>query len=193
MPKTKQFDEAIVLEKARNVFWKKGYNGTSMDELVKATGLSRSSIYDSFGDKHGLYLRALQQYQQQQRQLIVNSIPPNVSARKKIGWIFQNSIKQLLGDRQRKGCFMVNTTTELSNIDNAMNKIVNANFEAMEDLFYTLVKEGQDAGDIKKTFKARALARNLFSSFNGLTIIGQTRPDKEILEDIAKIALSVLD
>ena len=88
---------------------------------------------------------------------------------------------------------MVNTTTELSNVDNTMNKIVNANFEAMEDLFYTLVKEGQDAGDIRKTFKARALARNLFSSFNGLTIVGQTRQDKEVLEDIAKIALSVLE
>jgi TetR/AcrR family transcriptional regulator, transcriptional repressor for nem operon len=192
MPKTKQFDEAAVLEKARNVFWKKGYNGTSMDELVKATGLSRSSIYDSFGDKHGLYMKALQHYQQEKRQSLVEGIPA-LSSRKKIGWIFQNSIVQALGDRQRKGCFMVNTTTELANIDSSMNKIVNANMEAMEEIFYSLVKEGQAAGDINKKFSAKALARNLFSSFNGLTIIGQTRPDKELLEDIAKVALSVLD
>ena len=193
MPKTKQFDEAAVLEKARNVFWKKGYNGTSMDELVKATGLSRSSIYDSFGDKHGLYMKALQHYQQEKRQSLVEGIPSAFSSRKKIGWIFQNSIAQALCDRQRKGCFMVNTTTELANIDSSMNKIVNANMEAMEEIFHTLVKEGQAAGDINKKFSARALARNLFSSFNGLTIIGQTRPDKELLEDIAKVALSVLD
>ena len=193
MPKTKQFDEAAVLEKARNVFWKKGYNGTSMDELVKATGLSRSSIYDSFGDKHGLYMRALQHYQLEKRQSLVEGIPPALSSRKKIGWIFQNSIAQALGDRQRKGCFMVNTTTELANIDSSMNKIVNANMEAMEEIFYSLVKEGQAAGDITKKFSAKALARNLFSSFNGLTIIGQTRPEKELLEDITKVALSVLD
>lgn len=193
MPKTKQFDEAAVLEKARNVFWKKGYNGTSMDELVKATGLSRSSIYDSFGDKHGLYMKALQHYQQEKRQSLVEGIPSAFSSRKKIGWIFQNSIAQALCDRQRKGCFMVNTTTELANIDSSMNKIVNANMEAMEEIFHTLVKEGQAAGDINRKFSARALARNLFSSFNGLTIIGQTRPDKELLEDIAKVALSVLD
>lgn len=193
MPKTKQFDEAAVLEKARNVFWKKGYNGTSMDELVKATGLSRSSIYDSFGDKHGLYMKALQHYQQEKRQSLVEGIPSAFSSRKKIGWIFQNSIAQALCDRQRKGCFMVNTTTELANIDSSMNKIVNANMEAMEEIFHTLVKEGQAAGDINKKFSAKALARNLFSSFNGLTIIGQTRPDKELLEDIAKVALSVLD
>jgi TetR/AcrR family transcriptional repressor of nem operon len=193
MPKTKQFDEAAVLEKARNVFWKKGYNGTSMDELVKATGLSRSSIYDSFGDKHGLYMRALQHYQQEKRQSLIEAIPPALSSRKKIGWIFQNSIAQAVGDRQRKGCFMVNTTTELANIDSSMNKIVNANMEAMEEIFYSLVKEGQAAGDINKKFSAKALARNLFSSFNGLTIIGQTRPDKELLEDITKVALSVLD
>ncbi len=193
MPKTKQFDEAAVLEKARNVFWKKGYNGTSMDELVKATGLSRSSIFDSFGDKHGLYMKALQHYQQEKRQSLVEGIPSAFSSRKKISWIFQNSIAQALCDRQRKGCFMVNTTTELANIDSSMNKIVNANMEAMEEIFHTLVKEGQAAGDINKKFSAKALARNLFSSFNGLTIIGQTRPDKELLEDIAKVALSVLD
>ena len=56
MPKTKQFDEAEVLEKAKELFTEKGYNGTSMDDLVQVTGLSRSSIYDTFGDKHGLFL-----------------------------------------------------------------------------------------------------------------------------------------
>ena len=62
MPKVKQFDEAEVLKKAKAVFTEKGYNGTSMDDLVQATGLSRSSIYDTFGDKHGLFLKTLDQY-----------------------------------------------------------------------------------------------------------------------------------
>jgi TetR/AcrR family transcriptional regulator, transcriptional repressor for nem operon len=193
MPKTKQFDEAAVLDKARDVFWKKGYNGSSMNELVKATGLSRSSIYDSFGDKHGLYTKTLQHYQESQRKMMLEAMPAHLSARKKIAWLFNNNIAESLGDRQRKGCFILNTTTELANVDNSMNRFVNSNMEAMEELFYLMVKEGQAAGDIGKRFIARALARNLFSSFSGLKVIGQTKPDKASLEEIVKVALSVLD
>ncbi|HLG41352.1 MAG TPA: TetR/AcrR family transcriptional regulator [Chitinophagaceae bacterium] len=193
MPKTKQFDEIVVLDKARDVFWKKGYNGTSIDDLVQATGLSRSSIYDSFGDKHGLYIKALKQYQQSQRQMMLEGMPANLTAKKKITWLFQNNIAESLGDRQRKGCFILNTTTELANVDSSLNSFVNTHLEAMEELLLTLIREGQAAGDIGKKFTARALARNLFSSLNGLKIIGQTRPHKQILEDIAKVALSVLD
>src|SRR4030095_3759994 len=193
MPKTKQFDEVKVLNKAKDLFWKKGYNGTSIDELVQATGLSRSSLFRSFGDKHGLYLKTLKRYQQSQISLLQEGLPVNLSARKKITWLFQHYIAESLGDKNRKGCFILNTTTELANMDSRLSNFINAHLEAMEDLFYTLVKEGQVAGEITKKFTAKAMARNLFSSLNGLIIIGQTKPDKQMLEDIAKVALSVLD
>lgn len=193
MPKTKQFDEADVLQKARSVFWKQGYNGTSMDELVQATGLSRSSIYDTFGDKHGLYIAALKSYRDQQYQLMINRIPANLSPRKKIEWMFKNSIAAALDDRQRKGCFMLNTTTELANVDNSINKIVCSNMTMMEELFEGFVKDAQAQGEISKRFSPKALARHLFSSFNGLTVVGQTRPDKAALDDIMKVSLSVFD
>lgn len=193
MPKAKQFDEAEVLQKARNVFWKQGYNGTSMDELVKATGLSRSSIYDTFGDKHGLYLRALKAYMDQQYGHMIEKIPSTLTPRKKIEWLFKNVIATALDDRQRKGCFIVNTTTEMANVDNSINKIVSDNMAVMEDFFASLVKEGQASGEISKQFTVKALARHLFSSFNGLTLVGQTRPDKSTLDDILKVSLSVLN
>jgi TetR/AcrR family transcriptional regulator, transcriptional repressor for nem operon len=193
MPKTKQFDEAAVLDKARDVFWKQGYNGSSMEELVKATGLSRSSIYDSFGDKHGLFTKTLEHYRQAQQQLMQEGMPPGFSARKRIGWLFQNNIAESLGDRQRKGCFILNSTTELANMDNSINKFVVSNMAAMEELLYKWVKEGQADGSISKKFGARALARNLYSSFNGLKVVGQTKPDKAALDEIMKVALSVLD
>lgn len=193
MPKTKQFDEAAVLQKARNVFWKQGYNGTSMDQLVKATGLSRSSIYDTFGDKHGLYIASLNAYKNEQYREMIATIPATLSARKKIEWLFRSNVNSSLDDRQRKGCFMLNTTTELANIDNSVNKIVCNNMSAMEELFTSLVKEGQVKGEINKRFTAKALGRHLLSSFNGLTLSGQTKPDKSMLEDIVRISLSVLD
>lgn len=193
MPKTKQFNEADVLQKARSVFWKKGYNGTSMDELVKATGLSRSSIYDTFGDKHGLYVKALKDYKKLQHEQLVAAIPANLSPRKKIEWVFKNNLAQALEDRQRKGCFMLNTATEMGNVDGCINRIVCDNMCAMEELFYGLIKEGQVNNEITNRFSTKALARHLLSSFNGLTITGQTRPDKSTLEDILKVSLSVLN
>jgi TetR/AcrR family transcriptional regulator, transcriptional repressor for nem operon len=192
MPKTKQFDEMEVLERARNVFWKKGYNGTSIDELVQATGLSRSSIYTFFTDKYGLYTKTLQQYQLTQQQLMLQQMPAGLSGKKKIYWFFKNSIATSISDKQRKGCFILNCTTELANIDNGIKRFVVANMEAMEAQILAWVKEGYTDGSIQKKFSAKALARNLYSSFNGLTLMGQTKPDKETLEDIVEVALSVL-
>ena len=193
MPKTKQFDEQEALQKARDVFWEKGYNGTSMDELVQATGLSRSSIYDTFGDKHGLYLRALEQYSQEQRQMLCEKMPAQLSGRKKIERFFHYTQQNALQDKYRKGCFLLNSTTEMANQDDATNAMAGSNLDWMEELLYGWVKEGQASGDISKKFSARAIARHLNSSLNGLRVVAQTRPEKKNLDDIVRLALSVLD
>src|SRR5690242_11014867 len=99
MPKTKQFDENEVLRKARNVFWEKGFNGTSMDELVRATGLSRSSIYDTFGDKHGLFVRSIQLYGQEEREALSKFMKNDFSPKKKIHLLFKRMIRDILEDK----------------------------------------------------------------------------------------------
>jgi TetR/AcrR family transcriptional regulator, transcriptional repressor for nem operon len=193
MPKAKQFDEANVLQKARDVFWKKGYNGTSMDELVKATGLSRSSIYATFTDKHGLYQKTLQHYQLTQQEQLITAVSQNINGRKKIECFFKKAVEDSLNDKQRKGCFMLNSTTELANIDKTVSKTALDNMDAMESMFQTWVKEGQTSGDISKRFTARAIARHLFSSINGIKLVAQTKADKATLQDILQLSLSVLD
>ncbi len=193
MPKAKQFNEGEVLQKARDVFWKQGYNGTSMDELVKATGLSRSSIYDTFGDKHGLYVKSLKYYSEAQTEKLLIELPSGLSSRKRINWFFQHHIDVSLTDPNRKGCFMLNSTTELANLDNSINQLAVDNMDQMEALFLSWIKEGQANGEISKRFKAKALSRHLFNCINGLKVIGQTKPDKSTLEDIVKVSLSVLD
>lgn len=193
MPKTKQFDVSTVLQKAGDVFWEKGYNGTSMDELVTATGLSRSSIYDTFGDKHGLYLKALEHYRQTQNSMIDQWIPPALPARKKITLFLQKSIQASLSDDKQKGCFLLNTTTELANVDSHVQEMVANNMDTMEQLFLRWAKEGQASGDISKRFSAKAIARHLFCTLNGIKIVAQVKPDKASLQDILQVALSVLD
>ena len=89
MPKEVMFDEETALQKAKKLFWRKGYNGTSMDELTKATGLSRSSIYNSFGDKYSLFIQCLNYYKKNQHDKLIQSLNKHDSPLKKLQTIFR--------------------------------------------------------------------------------------------------------
>ena len=193
MPKTKQFDEAEVLKKAKEVFCEKGYNGTSMDDLVQATGLSRSSIYDTFGDKHGLFLKCLNQYRCNQQGSLMQMFSKTDDPKKKIRSIFDYIIKDILADKDRKGCLLVNVSMELAAVDKEVADIACESMEEMEQLFYAWIKEGQTKGEIAKKFTPKALARHLYSSLMGLRVSARSRPEADALREIAKITLSILD
>ncbi|WP_188935083.1 TetR/AcrR family transcriptional regulator [Puia dinghuensis] len=193
MPKTKQFDETEVLRKARNVFWVKGYNGTSMDELVRATGLSRSSIYDTFGDKHGLFVRSIQLYGQEEREALAKIMQNDFSPKKKIHLLFKGMIGDILEDKDNKGCFIVNIITELSCLDKQVTAMASEEMARSEEALFQWVRQGQAAGEINKSHSARTLARHLQNTIYGLRVTGKAGANRAILEDIAKAALSVLD
>jgi TetR/AcrR family transcriptional regulator, transcriptional repressor for nem operon len=193
MPRVKLFNEDVVLENATRLFWSKGYNGTSIDDLVKATGISRSSLYDSFGDKHGLFIRSLQRYKQKNNQSLREALTSIASPKERIYRIFYHTLNEILTDRQRKGCFMVNSTTELSGQDKEAIAISCTNMQEMEKTFAQWVSQAQQAGEIPKRQPARAIARYLYSSFSGLQVVGQANPDKKVLTDIVEVTLSVLD
>jgi TetR/AcrR family transcriptional repressor of nem operon len=193
MPKTKQFDETEVLIKAREVFSVKGYNGTSMDDLVHATGLSRSSIYDTFGDKHGLFLKSLNHYCATQGDELQSQCAKTDSPKKKIRAIFDYTLKGIMSDKERKGCLMVNMSMELNAVDKEVAAISLANMEDMEQTFSALVKEGQAKGEISKKFSPKAMGRLLYSNLMGLRVSGMNRPEPDALKEIVKLALSILD
>jgi TetR/AcrR family transcriptional repressor of nem operon len=164
-----------------------------MDELTKVTGLSRSSIYNSFGGKHALFMRCLRYYvEDQERQ--VRELGGKVSfVVQRIRTVFQHAVEEILKDRMRKGCMMVNATTEMVNQDNDIAAAAAENMEDMERIFMEWVGVGQTAGEIDKAFTPRMLARHLYNSYSGLKVYGKTRPDRKALEEIAAVALSVLD
>ncbi|WP_205510005.1 TetR/AcrR family transcriptional regulator [Longitalea arenae] len=193
MPKTKQFDETEVLLKAKELFCEKGYNGTSMDDLVQATGLSRSSIYDTFGDKHGLFMKSLNYYRCSQQGDLEKQCTRSDSPKKNIRAIFDYYIKDILADRGRKGCLLINVSLELSAVDKDVTAIFQSNMEDIEQVLSALIKEGQSKGEISKKFSPKALSRHLFNSLAGLRVTGMNRPDADALREIARIALSILD
>ncbi|MBO9204133.1 MULTISPECIES: TetR/AcrR family transcriptional regulator [Niastella] len=193
MPKTKQFDETEVLIRARELFCKKGYNGTSMDDLVQATGISRSSIYDTFGDKHGLFLKSLDQYRNEQQCTMEQQTAKSDSPKKKIRAIFEYFINDILADKDGKGCLLINVSLELGSVDNEVATIFHANMDDMEQLLASLIKEGQAKGEIPKKFTPKAMARHFYNSLMGLRVTGTNKPDGELLREIVKLTLSILD
>jgi TetR/AcrR family transcriptional regulator, transcriptional repressor for nem operon len=193
MPKSKLFDQEEVLDKIMNLFWEKGFNGTSIDDLVQTAGINRSSLYDTFGDKESLYLLALKRYREKSKDFIEQSCQKETSPRKKIESFFAYTIKDILNEEYGKGCFMLNATSELANQWKEVSKEAGDNYDALENYFLQWIKQGQALGEINTQHKPKALARYLVSSLNGLRLLGQTKKDKEILKDIVSIVLKSLD
>ncbi|MEL7252341.1 MAG: helix-turn-helix domain-containing protein [Bacteroidota bacterium] len=113
MPRTKQFDEQVVLERAVELFWKQGYHSTSMQNLVDHLGINRASMYTTFGDKKQLFLRAIQHYRKVNAQGMASLLKDEPDVRIGLRRILELAVTEATADADRKGCFVVNTTTEL--------------------------------------------------------------------------------
>lgn len=193
MPNTRKFNEAEVLKKAQEVFNERGYNGTSMDDLVKATGLSRSSIYDTFTDKHGLFMKTLEYYRGTQKNCLDQLLAKTNSPKKKIGLLFNSIINEIMTDEKKMGCLLLNASMELTSVDKNVAGVAYLGMEEMENRFYKWIKEGQASGEIAKRFPPKPLAKHLYNSVAGLRMTGRNRPDVNSLREIVRITLSILD
>jgi len=193
MARTKEFDENEVLNKAVDLFWLKGYNGTSMQDLVDGLGISRSSLYDTYGDKYNLFIKALECYQCTASTKISHIISRNLSAKETIKAILDFIKDELLGDSSRKGCFMVNAEVEVAPHDPVIKQMVCNNDQQVEDGFYEVIKKGQDSGEIVHTQDARAIARSISNTVKGMQVTAKSITEKAVFDDIIKLALAILD
>lgn len=193
MARTKEFDKDAVVLKAMDVFWQRGYEATSIQDLVDAMGINRGSIYDTFGDKSGLFQAALQRYliDAPSQRLIDQAETGN--PRKEIEAFFKAIIDRSDCPRERKGCFVTNSIAELCARDKKMAAHFKGGMNRMEEAFYTLIVRGQQDWDISPWRNPRQLARSLLASAQGLIVMSKVGPGRETLEDIAATALSLLD
>jgi TetR/AcrR family transcriptional repressor of nem operon len=192
MARSKEFEEAAILDKAVHLFWCKGYNGTSMQEVVDCLGISRSSLYDTFGDKRQLYLAALGRYRCQMAGALLQAVQQATEVVPTLRKVFEMAVQESLADPLGKGCFMVNSTVELAPHDPEVARIVKANLEDIEEAFYQLIRKGQQQGEITPKHDARALARFLFNAMSGLRVAAKAGAGRGVYEDVVNLSLSVL-
>ena len=193
MARTKAFEPTKVLEKALHLFWRQGYDATSMDDLVKVLGISRSSIYDTFGDKRQLFLQALESYRQRSSEVLIAVLKEHPNPKQALREILNQAMKETASDQEGKGCFMANTSVEMANYDPEIAHISRENKDRVIQAFTSAIRRGQKQGEISKKFPATHLAEFIYATYNGLQVVGKYDRDERKLKQSVKLALSLLD
>src|ERR1700754_13503 len=124
MPRTKSFNEEEMLDKAKDLFWRKGFNGTPPQDILDETGLSRSSLYDTYGDKQSLFMKTLQRYRDRETATVISQLDNADDIPQAIRQLFQETYRDCLDQQGRRGCFMINTLHELVPHDPKVEAIV---------------------------------------------------------------------
>jgi len=193
MARHKEFDRDEALHKAMEVFWSRGYEAASIQELVNQMGINRQSLYDTFGDKHALYLQALDRYRQMDFYKLSELLERAGPVKKNLRQLFEGVVEGALCGGERRGCFMGNAMSELAGRCKATAARACSNMAAMEDGFYRALLRGKKDGELKGVRDPRAVARFLYSSVQGLSLMAKATQDRRKLEDVVKVTLSVLD
>lgn len=192
MARTKVFDEQEVLDKAMNLFWQKGYNATSAQDLVDNLGISRSSLYDTYGDKHSLFVKALKQYRKERIDPVMRRIDEAEDIEAYIRQVFELVKEEALSENGSKGCFMVNSAVELAPVDSEVAAIANSIMQDTENTLCKAIERGQEECIFTTKYSARSLARFVFNSLNGLRVTVKFDADKKLFDDIVNVCLSAL-
>ena len=192
MPKVKQFNKEKVLEVASTIFHQKGYNGTSIDEILKATGLSRSSLYDSFKDKHNLYLQSLEFYKNAEKDGYENVNQKKLNGLQKIEFLFKEAINHLISHPDDNGCLMVNAAAEMSKQCQKTAQVICNNKENMQELFTTWLSDAQANKVIHLTNPPKSYAPFLFNALCGLKVLSQSGATKSELNNVVKVTMDAI-
>ena len=184
MARTKEFDIDEALERAMNAFWSHGYAGTSVHDLVEAMQIQRGSLYGTFGDKRSLFRLAYERYDHR-RQCGMESERPPVEAI--CGW-FAKLVDEGSSANGTRGCFIVNTALELEMHDAAMRATVAKSLKSIEAFFFDNIVAGQRDGSIDGALDARKTAQSMLSSVIGLRVLSRSRPERDLLRNIADVA-----
>ena len=191
--RTKDFDEEEILKKAITIFWQKGYNATSIHDLIDGLGIGRSSIYHAFGDKHNLFVRALELYQYEGTARITSIINNAPSLKIAFENLLNVVVSDVLADNCPKGCFKVNSEVEVAAQDEIVNKLVYDDNLLIENALYQVLQKAKQNGELNASKDPRALARFFTNTVTGMRVYAKFRSEPEFFEDIKKVALSVLD
>lgn len=192
MSRVKEFDEAEVLDQALELFRARGFKHTSFNDLVEELGVSRQSLYDTYGDKQALYQTALRRYLDRSLDGLRRKFAEDAPVRDTFGGCFEAMVAGSCANGS-PGCLMVNSMVELSPHDADTRALAQTHAREVEGIFVSRLSLAQRQGEIASSKDPVALARYFYHTILGLAVASRALGDKESLRQTARLALQVLD
>ncbi|MEV0171691.1 helix-turn-helix domain-containing protein [Streptomyces sp. NPDC050803] len=194
MARTKEFDPDTALTSALELFWRRGYEATSMSDLVAHLGIGRASLYATFGSKHELYVKALERYQDDRLPGILRDLSQPGPALPAVRALVRRYAAEAADDDLRpRGCFVTNAASELAPHDAAAARQVERNWDRLETVLHSALIRAREQGELPTTRDPLTLARMLLVLLQGFRVVGKASSDPARVRDAAEQALALLD
>ncbi len=187
-----QFDTDIALEAAMDLFWLKGYEACSLQDLLKATRLSKSSLYKTFFSKEKLFEQCLIRYQTQLAKNMRMALNESQSGIGFIETILLENAEEARGKSKKIGCFLLNTAIEFAQEKPALATIVSKGISRIEAIFEDAVVLAQKNREISEDADAKELAQFIFNSFTGLKTRVKAGASQKEVKSIIKMTIKAL-
>jgi TetR/AcrR family transcriptional repressor of nem operon len=187
--RTREFDEDVVLDAALQAFWRKGYEATSLSDLLEATGLARQSLYNAFGDKRTLFLAALRRYVERS----VSQLEKGLE-RGPVKAAIRRVFETMPAANRDCGCFLVNSAAELMPRDPEVGILFSSALARQERALAEALRRGVRTGELRLSPKRIGeTARFLVSALHGIRVIAKATPKSPALRDTVAVALRAID
>lgn len=187
-----EFDRQETLTRAMDVFWEKGYRATSIQDLVDKMGIKRGSIYNTFGDKHQLFIEAVEHYGDVVTTQMIEVLQSPGSPVENIKRFF-NSIVESSSNPQNKGCLISNTVVELAPHDDEAADVVTGILEKIQSAFLNCLNKAVKLGELPPKTNTHILSSFLATSTHGLIVTGKSAIDRSQLKDVVGVIISTLE
>ncbi|WP_298840257.1 TetR/AcrR family transcriptional regulator [uncultured Roseobacter sp.] len=192
MPWEKTFDLDEAIDRATEVFGKKGYDATSMSDLTAAMKINKGSLYNAFGSKKELFDRSLARYDQKNRAATLASLRQRSDPVAAIEAFFDGLIEDARNDPRNLGCFVINTAQDLPNQPPEIVRIIQESLEDIELFFREMVKKGQKTGQVPDTTDPVSTAHALLSMLVGLRLLSRGAVGVPVLEGVRDGAMRLV-
>jgi TetR/AcrR family transcriptional regulator, transcriptional repressor for nem operon len=193
MARPREFDEVTALEAAIECFWHRGYEATSVRDLADKMGISGPSLYNAYGDKRALFAQALDHYVDHSARALIKRLESSLPPRQAIRRFIEEIIERSVNDRERRGCFLINSALEVAPHDKQLGALIADRLAEIEAFFYRSIKAARAEGAIRQDRVAKDLARLLLGVLLGIRVLARSKPERALLEGVARPALALLD
>ena len=193
MARTIGFDETAALDAAVECFRRRGYEATSVRDLAACMGIGATSLYNSFGDKRALFIKALERYVEASVRARLARLESSLAPKEAVRTLIEDVIERSLTDRTRGGCLLINSALEIAPHDPELGAEIAERLGEIENFFRRRIIAAQTDGTIRRRLNSRDAARLLLGVLLGIRVLARSKPERALLEGVARPALAMLN